>query len=255
MGNCVNKSLPEFKALAAETGINSNVLAAKIGVWQTENNKIGIFPALSELVGLENFTQKVNESIATEQVTEGVNENLKSQKENEEIDQAMNNFLKSIGVKLETVSKIRNKNGKIIDAVAKADMVKRVVQVVNGRASVDTLPEEAAHFFVELLQTDGNPLFTAMMNNIEGYSIYDEVVNDPRYQEAYEGDETKLKKEAVGKLIAQQLVKNLQGKDSPAKMKRANTWFERVMQAIKKFVDLEKQLAEDPRLSAMWQKK
>lgn len=27
------------------------------------------------------------------------------------------------------------------------------------------------------------------------------------------------------------------------------------MQAIKKFVDLEKQLAEDPRLSAMWQKK
>lgn len=235
MGNCVNKSLPEFKALAAETGINSNVLAAKIGVWQTENNKIGIFPALSELVGLENFTQKVNESIATDQVTEGVNENLKSQKENEEIDQAMNNFLKSIGVKLETVSKIRNKNGKIIDAVAKADMVKRVVQVVNGRASVDTLPEEAAHFFVELLQTDGNPLFTAMMNNIEGYSIYDEVVNDPRYQEAYEGDETKLKKEAVGKLIAQQLVKNLQGKDSPAKMKRANTWFERVMQAIRKF--------------------
>ena len=86
MGNCVNKSLPEFKALAAETGINSNVLAAKIGVWQTENNKIGIFPALSELVGLENFTQKVNESIATDQVTEGVDENLKSQKENEEID-------------------------------------------------------------------------------------------------------------------------------------------------------------------------
>ena len=162
-------------------------------------------------------------------------ESKETQEANEEIDQAMSNFLKSIGVKLEAVSEIRDKNGNLIDAVAKADMIKKVVQVVNGKASIDTLPEEAAHFFVELLEADGNPLFDSMMNNIEGYSVYDEVVNDPRYQEAYKGDETKLKKEAVGKLIAQQLVKNLQGNDSPAKMKRAKTWFQRVLDAIKKF--------------------
>jgi len=162
-------------------------------------------------------------------------ENEVLQKADKQIDQSIRNFLDSIGVKVESVSEIRNKEGKLINAVAKADMLRKVVQVINNKAGVDTLPEEAAHFFVELLSSSGNPLFTSMMNNIERYSVYDDVVNDPRYQEAYQGDVNKLKKEAVGKLIAQQLVKNIQGNDSPAQMDRAKTWFERVLQAVRNF--------------------
>jgi len=149
------------------------------------------------------------------------------------VDQAITRFLDNIGVSIETVSEIRDKNGNLINAVAKANMLKKIVQVVAGKANIETLPEEAAHFFVEILQSTNNPLFTAMMNNIDQYSVYDDVVNDQRYQDAYQGDETKLKKEAVGKLIAQQLVKNIQGNDSPALQNRANTWLGRIMQAIR----------------------
>ena len=48
MANCVNKSLPEFKQLATEAGINPLVLAAKIGVWQ-ESNGLDNWPTLADL--------------------------------------------------------------------------------------------------------------------------------------------------------------------------------------------------------------
>jgi len=162
-------------------------------------------------------------------------ENEVLQEANEKVDQAIQKFLDNIGISVETVSEIRNKEGQLISAVAKADMLRKVVQVVAGKANINTLPEEAAHFFVEILQATKNPLFNSIMGNIEKYSIYDDVVNDPRYQEAYQGDEMKLKKEAVGKLIAQQLVKNIQGNDSPALQDRAQTWLQKVMQAIRNF--------------------
>ena len=49
MGHCVNRSLPEFKALQAETGLNSLLLAAKISVWQ-ESNGLDKFPSVNEIL-------------------------------------------------------------------------------------------------------------------------------------------------------------------------------------------------------------
>lgn len=46
-----------------------------------------------------------------------------------------------------------------------------------------------------------------MMNNIDKYSVYDDVNNNEVYQKLYNGDKNKIKKEAIGKLIAQQIVK------------------------------------------------
>lgn len=58
MANCVNKSLPEFKALQKETGLHSEVLAAKIGVWQ-DNNGSDQFPEVEKLY----TSQTVEETI------------------------------------------------------------------------------------------------------------------------------------------------------------------------------------------------
>ena len=58
MGHCVNRSLPEFKALQAETGLNSLLLAAKISVWQ-ESNGLDKFPRSSEL----NYQKATGETI------------------------------------------------------------------------------------------------------------------------------------------------------------------------------------------------
>jgi|TARA_R110001606_G_scaffold209896_2_gene357108 hypothetical protein len=218
---------PEGRALNIPYG--SYQVASRI-----EKEYPGVNATVARDVGGDIIHLNISASLNPESIYHQM-ENQVLQQANDKIDQAMRNFLQSIGVKVESVNEIRNKEGQLIDAVAKADMLRKVVQVINGKAGIDTLPEEAAHFFVELLAADNNPLFNSMMNNIEGYSIYDDVVNDPRYQEVYNGDETKLKKEAVGKLIAQQLVKNLQGNDSPAQMDRAKTWFERVIQAVRNF--------------------
>lgn len=46
--NCVNKSLPEFKKLADESGINDTILASKISIWQ-DSNGLDKFPSIEDL--------------------------------------------------------------------------------------------------------------------------------------------------------------------------------------------------------------
>ena len=149
------------------------------------------------------------------------------------IDKAMHKFLRSLGVKLRNVNSIRDKNGNVIKAAAKADMVNKLVEVVRGKTGLDTLPEEAAHFMVELLESEKSPLFTSMMNNIENFEVYKDVVNNEQYQQLYNGDINKLKKEAVGKLIAQHIINKRPGKEIPPNLTRLNSWFQRVMDFIR----------------------
>jgi hypothetical protein len=59
MAHCVNKSLPEFKALAKETGLNPAILAAKIATWQTENNNLQDFPTIEELLPIKKGVSEV----------------------------------------------------------------------------------------------------------------------------------------------------------------------------------------------------
>ncbi len=150
-----------------------------------------------------------------------------------EIDEAMSTFLKSIGVKVREVSQIRDKNGNPISVTAKADMVNKLVEISKDKIGIDTLPEEAAHFMVELLKVGNSPLFPAMMNNIENFSVYQEVIENPLYQKLYEGDINKLKQEAIGKLIAKHIIKNIKGNESPVHIRRIDSWWSRVLEFIK----------------------
>ena len=148
-----------------------------------------------------------------------------------EIDLAMAHFLKSIGVRIKGVDNIRDKNGKIISATAKADMVNKIVEYTKGKIKLDTLPEEAAHFMVELLEAQKSPLFTAMMNNITGFQVYKDVLDNPIYQELYKGDLNKLKKEAIGKLIAKHIINDIKG-DNAVQIQRLAGWWQRVKEFL-----------------------
>tara|TARA_R110002167_G_scaffold693_4_gene3001 strand:+ start:11652 stop:16883 length:5232 start_codon:yes stop_codon:yes gene_type:complete len=150
----------------------------------------------------------------------------------EAVDEAMKQFLRSIGVKLKEVSEIRDRNGNILPVVAKADMVNKIVEYAKGKIGLDTLPEEAAHFLVELLEAENSPLFTSMMNNIQTFAVYQEVLESDVYQKLYQGDINKLKKEAIGKLIAKTIVNSVV-EDSPANIRRALGWWGRVKEFIK----------------------
>ena len=152
----------------------------------------------------------------------------------DEVNAAMETFFQSIGVDIRVVDNIKNKEGKLLDATAKADMLNKVVDVVLNKTGIDTLPEEAAHFFVELLQSSNSPLFDSLMRNVENYQVYQDVLNSEFYQEQYQGDENMLRKEAVGKLIAKHILNQLVGTETPQKIKRVDSWFDKIMNFIKK---------------------
>ena len=194
-----------------------------------------LYPGVDAVVARDYGGDIIHLSISSSLNPENIYHQLENdtlQEADTQIDEAMRDFLQTLGIKVQLVNEIRDKHGKPIKAAAKADMVNKIVQIVEGKAKIDTLPEEAAHFFVELLEASGNPLFQSMMNNIDKYSVYDDVNNNEVYQKLYNGDKNKIKKEAVGKLIAQQIVKNKQGKDTPAQLKRAQTWFDKIMNFI-----------------------
>ena len=150
----------------------------------------------------------------------------------QEVDLAMKQFLRTLGVRLQEVPEIRDRNGNVLSVTAKADMLNKVVEYSKGKMGIDTLPEEAAHFMVEILQASNSPLFTSMMNNIEKFGVYQEVMENDTYQKLYKGDETMLKKEAIGKLIAKHVIKNIKGDESPINIRRVDSWWSRVKDFI-----------------------
>ena len=71
---------------------------------------------------------------------------------NNQLNSKIQNFLSKIGVNTINVEQILDKNGNPLSAIAVAKMLDRIIQVVENKADITTLPEEAAHFFVELLK-------------------------------------------------------------------------------------------------------
>jgi broad specificity phosphatase PhoE len=97
-------------------------------------------------------------------------------------------------------------NGKTYNANAVTDILNKVISVVEGKAGLDTLPEEVGHLFVEYLP-EGSLLLQQMMDDIVNRPIYDDVLqkygDNPLYQnEDGSVNDDKIAREAVGKMIA-----------------------------------------------------
>ena len=121
---------------------------------------------------------------------------------NKALNSQINSFLQSLGISVQAVNAVTDRNGKPLGVVASADMLRKVVQFAENQADGTTLPEEAAHFFVQLLKQNKSPLYNSMSNLIENYKIYDQVKNE--YSDLYNvGQDTGatelLKDEAIGK--------------------------------------------------------
>lgn len=137
-------------------------------------------------------------------------------------------FLDKIGVTLKSVQNITDSDGNKLDANAQADLVHKTIEVVEGREHLSTLPEEASHFFVEILKQNNSPLYKSMMSEIGSYDLYKDVVG--QYGDIYKGNTTKLKEEAVAQLISQHILDNFQDID---KQERAGRWYNRVLDFVK----------------------
>jgi hypothetical protein len=147
-------------------------------------------------------------------------------------------FLEKIGVAIQSVNEIRDPQGNIVtDAVAKADMLNKIIQVVDGLESIDTLPEEAAHFFVEMLGP-GNPLYKEMLSRITSYEIYPQVVEQYKNKKAYRNSDgtinfDKIKKEAIGKVISEHILQMQAGSETEQRLSFLMNWWNRLWNFVK----------------------
>src|SRR5690606_18815034 len=94
------------------------------------------------------------------------------------------------------------------------DLVKRVVKIGNG-ASVSELTEEAAHLAIAIIKTQNPTLFKRMLSKVNFSETYQQVLNDPFYRKAYVNKDGSLnilalKEEALGKLLANVMLHNLE---------------------------------------------
>jgi hypothetical protein len=151
----------------------------------------------------------------------------------EKLNKKIATLLEGIGIKTDYLKDSRFKDNSPLGI---ADMLNKVAYISMNRAKIDTLPEEAAHFFVDYLEQTGNPLFNSMMYDIGKYNTYMETYKE--YQNTYltnDGtpDINKIKKEAIGKMIAKIIVDKNNINESQNLIDRFVRWLNKVMDLIK----------------------
>lgn len=166
---------------------------------------------------------------------------LENQHRREELNESITNFLHTIGVTVNILDEVKDKDGNTIDAVGSADLINKIVNISKTKKGEDTLGEEAAHFMVELLRADENPLYKSMYRMIEGYEEYQEMLNPDHFQfQQHGGNIDKLKREAIGKVISKHIFKNDTTLDSQekdrSKLSRLKRWFDRVLNFFNKLL-------------------
>jgi hypothetical protein len=110
--------------------------------------------------------------------------------------------------------------------------------VVEGKEA-EALPEEAMHFAVEIIQQNDPKLFNQLLKEINDYAILNQVFKlygtDPAYQ-TKEGkpDVIKLKKEAIGKVLAETIINKAEGTlENPQNLAKVESWWQKIINAIK----------------------
>lgn len=115
-----------------------------------------------------------------------------------ELDQRIEQWLmENFGIPVEKYNNLRKKLG--IDAIGVADMINKVVKVDNERDRF-TLPEEAGHFYIEMMET---PAQQRLLELVTQTKTYQQVLED--YKHIYNNPKD-FQKEAAGKILAKYIV-------------------------------------------------
>lgn len=124
-----------------------------------------------------------------------------------DVEDKIKNFLSQYGIGVTYVNSLKERG---YDGAAIADITNKMITIARDEADATTLPEEAAHMAVELLGED-NPMVKRLMDKIESTELFDEVyqeyATDPEYQIEGKPNLDKIKKEAIGKAISNQIIK------------------------------------------------
>jgi len=147
-----------------------------------------------------------------------------SKKADKELDSLLLDYLKPLNIEVRDLNEIKSKLK--INSLGVADIINKLIYVAQDR-NIDTLPEEVAHFYVELLEKRNKKgeerkylLYRDLMSKISSWEKYDTYYK--QYSKIYlnpDGtvDENKVKKEIVGKAIAEALVRKFETKNKQLK--------------------------------------
>lgn len=127
-------------------------------------------------------------------------EDFKNVPSNQQLDEVITSWLSSKGISVEAVKSIQTRFGG--EANALADFTNKVVKIATGKLKIDTLPEEAGHFFIEMLGKE-SPLYKRYMMLASKSNTLVQVKED--YKNVYTTEE-QFVKEAAGKLLAKAIV-------------------------------------------------
>lgn len=182
--------------------------------------------------------EMLDENPTSDQVISKYNDLYNKSEEGTKLNQKVMSFLDKIGVSVQKVNQIKDANGDPLQATAKADMLNKIIEVIEGRSELNTLPEEAAHFFVEMLNDD-SPLLKEMMDKVTGYDLYRQTVerykNLPDYRLPGGGiNFPKLKKEAIGQLISQAILRQEQGNETQERVNFLMKWWSKLWNFVTK---------------------
>lgn len=142
----------------------------------------------------------------------------------------VNKFLERIGVEKKDLPQY-DLAGKKIDANGQAQLLNDVIKIAEGKEDV-ALTEEAMHFVVAIIKQTNPQLFKQMMNKIGQFNYYKDIFNE--YSKRYinkDGtpDILKIKEEAVGKILAEYLIKNTEGGiEKPELLAQTLSWWDQI---------------------------
>ena len=143
-----------------------------------------------------------------------------------ELNKALEEMLASLGVSIERVNEIVDSKGNPLTTAGKSNALLKVIHLANGKERIDTLPEETAHMITALLGPN-HPLMRQMMDVIDQFPLYEEVKR--KYFGVY--TEGEMRFEAVGKMIAVHLIKQVPIGNEAAK-EYVDNWFTRLLRVL-----------------------
>lgn len=146
-------------------------------------------------------------------------------------------FLERQGFKIDTFNNILDSQGNKLDANAVTNIMTRLIEVVEGKEAT-SLPEEAMHVVTRILKDKNPEIFKEMMNKVASYNIFGDVMAQYKDNKDYQIDGKpnvpKIKEEAVGKILAEYVIKGAEeGKtEKPELIERTQSWWNRIKEFL-----------------------
>lgn len=198
---CVNKNLPEFRALTDISGLSPNVLAAKVSVW-LENNPDKDFPTMQDLFGTKLSGGLTSTTKDLLDILQKVQPNFR----------------------VELLANINDK--------ALVDWERQLIRISED-GDFNDLNEELVHVFVEMLPES---LKTSLDKEVINTKVYGEVFETYKTDSEYINEDgtpniSKIKREAVGQLITNLL------NGTPIERIVPSTYVGKIRQLLQKFFD------------------